>query len=58
MTFEELESVLDDFLELETNKYSKPSWFECLSFLCGYCGEITIDMVMVVRKHQHDGRVE
>ena len=58
MTFEELESVLEDYLQMETTNYSKPSWFDCLAFLSGYCGAIDINMVMLVRKLQREGRVE
>lgn len=58
MTHEEMLSVLEDYLELETTDWTKPSWFECLSFLSGYCGSITPDMVMAVRKLQREGKVE
>lgn len=58
MTFEELESILEDYVQLETTKYSKPSWFDCLSFLSGYFGAIDINMVLAVRKLQREGRIE
>lgn len=57
MTHEEMISVLEDYLEMETGVYIKPSWFEALSFLAGYFGTLTVDMVMVVRKLQREGRI-
>ena len=48
-----LEQYLRDILP---NTY-KPDWFDVLAFCDGYYGEITLDMVLVVREFQRDGRV-
>lgn len=58
MTHDEMLAVLEDYVELQTNNWYKPSWFDCLTFLSGYCGHISPDMVMAVRKLQREGRVE
>lgn len=58
MTHEEMLSALEDYLEMQTTEWDKPSWFDCLAFLSGYCGSIDINMVMAVRKLQREGRVE
>lgn len=57
MTHEEMKSVLDDYLEMESGEWSKPTWFDCLSFLAGYFGTVTVDMIMLVRKYQREGKV-
>lgn len=57
MTYEELVSILEDYLQMETEPYNKPSWFDCLAFLSGYCGTIDINMVMLVRKLEREGRI-
>ena len=58
MTYEEVKSILDDYLELETTAWTKPTWFECLSFLSGYCGCVSMGMILLVRKYQREGLVE
>ena len=58
MTHEEMLAVLEDYLVLQTTEWDKPTWFDCLTFLSGYFGQITPDMVMAVRKMQREGRVE
>ena len=57
MTHEELVAVFEDYLEMESGTYSKPDWFECLSFLAGYFGSVTVDMIMLVRKYQRENKV-
>lgn len=57
MTHEEVVSVFEDYLELVSTTYSAPDWFECLSFLAGYFGTVTVDMIMMVRRYQRDGKV-
>ena len=49
---------LEDYLqEIQPFKH-KPAWFDVLAFCEGYYGKITLDMVMVVREFQREGKVE
>lgn len=50
--------VLEEYLTLQTTEWDKPSWFDCLSFLQGYFDDLSLDMVIVVRKYQREGKVE
>lgn len=49
---------LEDYLH-EIKPFSwTPAWFDVLAFCEGYYGNITLDMVMVVREFQREGKVE
>lgn len=58
MTHEKITDVLEEYLEMQTTEWDKPSWFDCLAFLTGYFDMVTLDMIMAVRKLQREGRVE
>lgn len=58
MKHEEIVTILEEYLKMQTTERNKPTWFDCLSFLSGYCGTLTLNMVMVARKLQREGRVE
>lgn len=57
MTHDEMIAVLEDYLELMTTEWDKPSWVDCVAFLSGYFGHISLDMVMAVRKMQREDKI-
>ena len=35
-----------------------PDWADLLSYCSGYYGEVTLDMIQIVRKLQREGKIE
>ena len=56
----QIREILDDYIQLHTDEIFclKPTWYDTLAFLAGYLGEITVDMVVVVRQYQREGKIE
>lgn len=57
---ETIRSAVKDYAELHRygDYIEHPTWYDVLSYLAGYFGEITVDMVIVVRQMQMEGVVQ
>ena len=44
--------------EMNHEGHCFPNWFEALSYCAGYYGEVTVEMIMVVRELQREGKIK